>query len=138
MILLILMFAHIFFLFCFKPTNQPSPLPPAIIHISKTIVPISLIVHRICECSHAMRMNLKFVCGFVDRLRTWNYSKPPDLELEGLFKRHFTTVEFFQGTIMNPIDLQRVKVNNKDTTCVCLTIKCAYCFIILFCFFFCY
>lgn len=37
-------------------------------------------------------------------------SKPPDLELEGLFKRHFTTVEFFQGTIMSPIDLQRVKV----------------------------
>lgn len=32
------------------------------------------------------------------------------MELEGLFKRHFTTVEFFQGTIMNPIDLQRVKV----------------------------
>lgn len=39
--------------------------------------------------------------------------KPPDLELEGLFKRHFTTVEFFQGTIMNPIDLQRVKVNTR-------------------------
>lgn len=39
-------------------------------------------------------------------------SKPPDLELEGLFKRHFTTVEFFQGTIMSPIDLQRVKVIN--------------------------
>lgn len=36
----------------------------------------------------------------------------PGLELEGLFKRHFTTVEFFQGTIMNPIDLQRVKVKN--------------------------
>lgn len=41
-----------------------------------------------------------------------NKSKPPDLELEGLFKRHFTTVEFFQGTIMSPIDLQRVKVMN--------------------------
>lgn len=40
-----------------------------------------------------------------------NNRKPPDLELEGLFKRHFTTVDFFQGTIMNPIDLQRVKVN---------------------------
>jgi hypothetical protein len=39
--------------------------------------------------------------------------KPPDLELEGLFKRHFTTVEFFQGTIMNPIDLQRVKVSRQ-------------------------
>lgn len=44
-------------------------------------------------------------------LLNWLYRKPPDLELEGLFKRHFTTVEFFQGTIMNPIDLQRVKVN---------------------------
>lgn len=42
---------------------------------------------------------------------TYENRKPPDLELEGLFKRHFTTVEFFQGTIMNPIDLQRVKVN---------------------------
>lgn len=40
------------------------------------------------------------------------YRKPPDLELEGLFKRHFTTVEFFQGSIMNPIDLQRVKVSS--------------------------
>lgn len=46
--------------------------------------------------------------------------KPPDLELEGLFKRHFTTVEFFQGTIMNPIDLQRVKVKHK----VAIEIKC--------------
>lgn len=43
--------------------------------------------------------------------------KPPDLELEGLFKRHFTTVEFFQGTIMNPIDLQRVKVSRRDLDC---------------------
>lgn len=40
--------------------------------------------------------------------------KPPDLELEGLFKRHFTTVEFFQGSIMNPIDLQRVKVSTES------------------------
>lgn len=38
------------------------------------------------------------------------HRKPPDLELEGLIKRHFTTVEFFQGSVMNPIDLQRVKV----------------------------
>lgn len=45
--------------------------------------------------------------------KLYKSSKPPDLELEGLFKRHFTTVEFFQGTIMNPIDLQRVKVKHK-------------------------
>ena len=35
----------------------------------------------------------------------------PDLELEGLFKRHFTQVEFFQGTVMDAIDLERVKVS---------------------------
>lgn len=37
--------------------------------------------------------------------------KEPDLELEGLLKRHYTTVEFFQGTMMNAVDLERVKVN---------------------------
>lgn len=39
------------------------------------------------------------------------YRKEPDLELEGLLKRHYTTVEFFQGTMMNAVDLERVKVN---------------------------
>ena len=42
--------------------------------------------------------------------------KPPDLELEGLFKRHFTTVKFFQGSIMSTPDLQRVKVYFRCTT----------------------
>jgi len=36
--------------------------------------------------------------------------KEPDLELEGLFKRHFTQVEFFQGTVMDANDLHRVNV----------------------------
>jgi hypothetical protein len=36
--------------------------------------------------------------------------KEPDLELEGLLKRHYTTVKFFQGTMMNAVDLERVKV----------------------------
>ena len=35
----------------------------------------------------------------------------PDLELEGLLKRHFTQVEFFQGTVMDANDLERVKVS---------------------------
>jgi hypothetical protein len=35
---------------------------------------------------------------------------PPDLELEGLFKRHFTKVKFFSGTVMDSFDLNRVKV----------------------------
>lgn len=34
----------------------------------------------------------------------------PNLELEALFKRHFTQVEFYQGSVLNPHDLARVKV----------------------------
>uniref|UniRef100_A0A2R5LGA2 BK channel n=1 Tax=Ornithodoros turicata TaxID=34597 RepID=A0A2R5LGA2_9ACAR len=52
------------------------------------------------------------------------HRKPPDLELEGLIKRHFTTVEFFQGSVMNPIDLQRVKVHEADA---CLVLANKYC-----------
>uniref|UniRef100_A0A2K5P702 Calcium-activated potassium channel subunit alpha-1 n=1 Tax=Cercocebus atys TaxID=9531 RepID=A0A2K5P702_CERAT len=33
----------------------------------------------------------------------------PNLELEALFKRHFTQVEFYQGSVLNPHDLARVK-----------------------------
>ncbi|KAL3982936.1 Calcium-activated BK potassium channel alpha subunit family protein [Acanthocheilonema viteae] len=43
---------------------------------------------------------------------------PPDLELEGLFKRHFTKVEFFSGTVMDSIDLSRVKVDEADACLV--------------------
>lgn len=59
------------------------------------------------------KIKRRTLCDF-GRTWTWHDRKPPDLELEGLFKRHFTTVEFFQGTIMNPIDLQRVKVSPHD------------------------
>lgn len=37
----------------------------------------------------------------------------PNLELEALFKRHFTQVEFYQGSVLNPHDLARVKVRSK-------------------------
>uniref|UniRef100_A0A1I7S254 BK channel n=1 Tax=Bursaphelenchus xylophilus TaxID=6326 RepID=A0A1I7S254_BURXY len=46
----------------------------------------------------------------------------PDLELEGLFKRHFTKVEFFTGTVMDSIDLSRVKVDEADA-CIVLANK---------------
>lgn len=52
------------------------------------------------------------------------HRKPPDLELEGLIKRHFTTVSFFQGSVMNPIDLNRVKVHEADA---CLVLSNKYC-----------
>ncbi|XP_076350891.1 calcium-activated potassium channel slowpoke-like isoform X2 [Tachypleus tridentatus] len=52
------------------------------------------------------------------------HRKTPDLELEGLIKRNFTTVEFFQGSVMSPVDLQRVKVHEADA---CLVIADKYC-----------
>ncbi|ELU08381.1 hypothetical protein CAPTEDRAFT_138076 [Capitella teleta] len=50
--------------------------------------------------------------------------KEPDLELEGLLKRHFTQVEFFQGTVMDANDLHRVNIKEADA-CLCLANK--YC-----------
>ncbi|KAG9509259.1 Calcium-activated potassium channel slowpoke, partial [Fragariocoptes setiger] len=52
------------------------------------------------------------------------HRKPPDLELEGLIKRHFTTVEFFQGSVMNSIDLQRVKVEQADACLILANKQC--------------
>eukprot|EP00095_Tigriopus_kingsejongensis_P012697 maker-scaffold22_size673200-snap-gene-5.41 protein:Tk12697 transcript:maker-scaffold22_size673200-snap-gene-5.41-mRNA-1 annotation:"large conductance calcium-activated potassium channel splice variant l37" len=52
------------------------------------------------------------------------HRKPPDLELEGLFKRHFTTVKFYQGSIMSTPDLQRIKVHEADA---CLVLANKYC-----------
>jgi hypothetical protein len=53
------------------------------------------------------------------------HRKPPDLELEGLIKRHFTTVEFFQGSVMNPIDLNRVKVTiSMPSVCSVCCVRC--------------
>ncbi|XP_038047113.1 calcium-activated potassium channel slowpoke-like isoform X2 [Patiria miniata] len=38
----------------------------------------------------------------------------PDLELQALFRRHFTKLRYFQGSVFNPADLQRVKLNESD------------------------
>ena len=34
----------------------------------------------------------------------------PDLEFEGLLKRQHTRVKYFQGSLMNAMDLERAKV----------------------------
>lgn len=39
------------------------------------------------------------------------YRRLPNLDLEGLFKRHFTCVEFFLGSVMDANDLDRVAVS---------------------------
>ncbi|XP_042209865.1 calcium-activated potassium channel slowpoke-like isoform X6 [Homarus americanus] len=48
----------------------------------------------------------------------------PDLEFEGLLKRNSTCVEFFQGTMFNSVDLERVKVHEADA---CLVLANKYC-----------
>ncbi|XP_066535636.1 calcium-activated potassium channel subunit alpha-1a isoform X3 [Hoplias malabaricus] len=48
----------------------------------------------------------------------------PNLELEALFKRHFTQVEFYQGSVLNPHDLARVKIESADA---CLILANKYC-----------
>nr|QBP05237.1 large-conductance calcium-activated potassium channel 1a [Petromyzon marinus] len=42
------------------------------------------------------------------------HSISPNLELEALFRRHFTQVEFYQGSVLNPLDLARVKIEAAD------------------------
>jgi len=37
----------------------------------------------------------------------------PDLEFEGLLKRQHTRVKYFQGSLMNAMDLERTKVNTR-------------------------
>ncbi|XP_061793664.1 calcium-activated potassium channel subunit alpha-1a isoform X21 [Nerophis lumbriciformis] len=48
----------------------------------------------------------------------------PNLELEALFKRHFTQVEFYQGSVLNPHDLARVKIESAHA---CLILANKYC-----------
>uniref|UniRef100_A0A671MQQ4 BK channel n=1 Tax=Sinocyclocheilus anshuiensis TaxID=1608454 RepID=A0A671MQQ4_9TELE len=53
----------------------------------------------------------------------------PNLELEALFKRHFTQVEFYQGSVLNPHDLARVKhiFLCFDSADACLILANKYC-----------
>ena len=49
----------------------------------------------------------------------------PDLEFEGLLKRRHTQIKYFQGSLMNPADLERTKVNiSIKQSYLLLVIKC--------------
>ncbi|XP_033643745.1 calcium-activated potassium channel subunit alpha-1-like isoform X3 [Asterias rubens] len=48
----------------------------------------------------------------------------PDLELQALFKRHFTQLEFFQGSVLNSVDLEKVRLKEADA---CLVLCDKYC-----------
>ena len=42
--------------------------------------------------------------------KLFNLRQTPDLAFEGLLKRHYTKVKFFQGSVMDSDDLCRVRV----------------------------
>ena len=44
----------------------------------------------------------------------------PDLEFEGLLKRQHTRVKYFQGSLMNAMDLERAKVSKLQISDVLL------------------
>ncbi|XP_067857626.1 calcium-activated potassium channel subunit alpha-1a-like [Heptranchias perlo] len=46
----------------------------------------------------------------------------PGLELQALFKRHVTQMEFYQGSVLNPTDLDRVQLEEADA-CLILADK---------------
>ncbi|CAH3197018.1 unnamed protein product, partial [Porites evermanni] len=48
----------------------------------------------------------------------------PDAELESLFKKHFISVSFFKGTVLNGDDCQRVKMNLADCCIVLCNKEC--------------
>ena len=78
--------------------------------ICQTLIPVLLFITDNLEYlnnAHWYAFNFHLISVLINPFVS---RKPPDLELEGLFKRHFTTVKFFQGSIMSTPDLQRVKV----------------------------
>ena len=80
--------------------------------ICQTLIPVLLFITNNLEYlnnAHWYAFNFHLISVLINPFVS---RKPPDLELEGLFKRHFTTVKFFQGSIMSTPDLQRVKVYN--------------------------
>lgn len=42
-----------------------------------------------------------------------DFRADPDLEFEGLLKRQHTRVKYFQGSLMNAMDLERAKVTER-------------------------
>ena len=59
-----------------------------------------------------LKKNRFFSSGSILRM---NFSRAePDLEFEGLLKRQHTRVKYFQGSLMNAMDLERSKVTLKS------------------------
>ncbi|KAF3842026.1 hypothetical protein F7725_023977 [Dissostichus mawsoni] len=78
---------------------------------------------HIVVCGH---ITLESVSNF---LKDFLHKDRDDVNVEivfsiTLFKRHFTQVEFYQGSVLNPHDLARVKIESADA---CLILANKYC-----------
>ena len=62
-----------------------------------------------------LMLRLSFSTGkiFVKLFVDFEPRAEPDLEFEGLLKRQHTRVKYFQGSLMNAMDLERAKVSQK-------------------------
>jgi len=60
----------------------------------------------------------------VEEVVVFLHRSEPDLEFEGLLKRRHTQIKYFQGSLMNPGDLERAKVREADA---CLLLANKYC-----------
>uniref|UniRef100_A0A8C1PEJ0 Calcium-activated potassium channel subunit alpha-1 n=1 Tax=Cyprinus carpio TaxID=7962 RepID=A0A8C1PEJ0_CYPCA len=92
----------------------------------------SLFLSHIVVCGHITLESVSnFLKDFLHKDRddvnveiVFLHNISPNLELEALFKRHFTQVEFYQGSVLNPHDLARVKIESADA---CLILANKYC-----------
>jgi len=60
----------------------------------------------------------------VEEMVVFLHRSEPDLEFEGLLKRRHTQIKYFQGSLMNPADLERTKIREADA---CLLLANKYC-----------
>jgi len=60
----------------------------------------------------------------VEEMVVFLHRAEPDLEFEGLLKRRHTQIKYFQGSLMNPADLERTKIREADA---CLLLANKYC-----------
>ena len=51
-------------------------------------------------------------------MNVFSFSSIPDLDLERLLKKRHTRVQYFQGSLMNTLDMERVKVKLKTKTSI--------------------
>lgn len=106
----------------FHPSGWKNGLARTLAKISKTVRPVGPLVLSawltvLCTensssasvwCHFSSEMHL--VCK--SHFFCFPFSFLPDAELESLFKKHFVSVSFFKGTVLNGDDCQRVKVGS--------------------------